>query len=41
MDAGIAPKKTNRGALLNYLDKKQNDDKKRRKKLLQTQKANT
>ena len=28
MDTGIATKKTNRGALLNYVDKKQNGDKK-------------
>ena len=30
MDTGIATKKTNRGALLNYVDKKQNGDKKYR-----------
>ena len=28
MDTGIATKKTNRGVLLNYVDKKQNGDKK-------------
>ena len=28
MDTGIATKKANRGALLNYVDKKQNDDEK-------------
>ena len=45
MDTGIATKKTNLGALFNYVDKKQNGDKKCRnetkKKLLQTQQTNT
>ena len=45
MDTGSATKKTNRGALLNYVDKKQNENKNCRnetkKKLLQTQQTNT
>ena len=44
MDTGFATKKTNRRALLNYVDKKQNGDKRCRnvtkKKLLQTQQTN-
>ena len=45
MDTGIATMKTNRGALLTHVDKKQNGDKKcgneTKKKLLQTQQTNT
>ena len=44
MDTGIATKKTNLGALLNYVEKKNGDKKCRnetKKELLQAQQTNT